>query len=500
MRILFDTNIFIYREDNYVIPKDVQDLLKVLSSSNVIILLHPYIIDEIKRDSNEQRKKVILSKINTYQFLNEPPDYNIDPNFVNIIGETINSHNIVDNSLLFSIYKNAVDFLITEDKGIHKKAGRLNIKDRVLYIKEALELFERTFYHVNYIQTPPLKEEDIYKLDINDPFFDSLKSDYKEFEQWFVKISKEGRRCWVYYNNDSTIGALLIYKIENEIINSIPQIPSKKRLKISTLKVMHRGYKVGELFLKISIGYAIDNGMEEIYLTHFTKENDELIDLITEYGFQKIAKNSRDEDIFIKKLIIEDNKVKDLSPLEIAKIYYPSFYDGNKVNKFIIPIQPEYHKRLFTDYNKRQLTLSEYIGNFIVEGNTIKKAYLCHSKIRNISKGDILLFYRSKDGLGLTSLGIVENVFSGIFNKDDIIRYVGKRTVYSVDEIDQISKKSTLVLLFNWNFHFKKSINLKLLKELSILTGSPQSITGINHEKYLIIKKAGEIDERFTID
>ena len=33
-----------------------------------------------------------------------------------------NSHDFVENSLLYSLLKNEVSFLITEDLGIHKKA------------------------------------------------------------------------------------------------------------------------------------------------------------------------------------------------------------------------------------------------------------------------------------------------------------------------------------------------------------------------------------------
>jgi len=36
--------------------------------------------------------------------------------------------------------------------------------------------------------------------------------------------------------------------------------------------------------MKLSLEYAINNDLDEIYLTHFTKEKDELIELITDYG------------------------------------------------------------------------------------------------------------------------------------------------------------------------------------------------------------------------
>jgi hypothetical protein len=72
----------------------------------------------------------------------------------------------------------------------------------------------------------------------------------------------------VYYREDDSIGALLIYKTENEPIDSKPPLPKKKRLKLSTFKVTHVGHKVGELFIKLSIDFAVKNNISEIYLTY----------------------------------------------------------------------------------------------------------------------------------------------------------------------------------------------------------------------------------------
>jgi hypothetical protein len=189
--------------------------------------------------------------------------------------------------------------------------------------------------------------------------------------------------------------------------------------------------------------------------------------------------------------------VNSLQPIEISKIFYPAFYDGLRINKFIIPIRPEYHQRLFTDYKERQTTISEHLGEFIIEGNTIKKAYLSHSRNTKISPGDILLFYRSNDKKEITSSGVVEKVFFALQNKDDIIKHVGKRTVYSVHEIEKMAEKPTVVILFTWHLHLANPLKLSDLKEMNIF--APQSILLISHEKYLLIKSKGGIDERFTV-
>lgn len=269
MRIIIDTNIFIYRENNHILSDELQHLLKILNSSQINeILIHPKIVEEINRDLNENRKKISISKLNTYPLLKSPPDPKKDRNFSRIVGIPSKINDEVDNAILYSVYKNAVDFLITEDINIHKKAIRLDIEDRVLCIEEGIRIFEKDISKEEVIRPPALKEDFIYNIDINDPIFQSLKEEYEEFNNWFNKISREGRKCWVHYRKGGTIGALLIYKIENEPIDSIPPLPLMKRLKIATLKVVHTGYKIGELFTKLAVDFSIKNDITEIYLTH----------------------------------------------------------------------------------------------------------------------------------------------------------------------------------------------------------------------------------------
>lgn len=498
MRILIDTNIFISRENNHVLSDELQTLLKILNNENIEILIHPKSIEEIKKDSNISRKKIALSKLNTYPILEYTPNQNEDDDFLTVVRVPSKINDEVDNAILYSIYKNAIDFLITEDKGIHRKSIRLDIKDRVLCINEGIGIFKKKSSK-KVVRPPALNEDAVHNLNLNDAIFDSLKKEYGklEFTNWFEKISREGRKCWV-HRIDGTIGALLIYKIENEPIESTPSLPTKKRLKISTLKVTHVGNKIGELFIKLAINYAINNNINEVYLTYFTNlNNDYLINLITEYGFYRAAIKDTGEKIFVKKLLVDKTKIKSMNPLEISKMFYPSLYDGDDVNKFLVPIFPKYHQRLFTDYKYRQTSILEHNGEFIVEGNTIKKAYLSNSRIKILSQGDILLFYRTKYS-EITSLGVVEKILYGLQSKDEIFRNVRKRVAYSMEEIEEMAKKPTMVILFRHHFHLKNSLKLKDLKPMKIFV--PQSITQISNEKYLKIKIKGEIDEHFTVN
>ena len=53
--------------------------------------------------------------------------------------------------------------------------------------------------------------------------------------------------------------------------------------------------------------------------------------------------------------------------------YFPSFYDGKKVRKFIVPIIPDFHSKSSVSIGPRQTKIEEYLGNFLTEGNSIRK-------------------------------------------------------------------------------------------------------------------------------
>ncbi|MGA9097380.1 MAG: hypothetical protein WB392_00445 [Methanotrichaceae archaeon] len=396
----------------------------------------------------------------------------------------------------------AFDFLVTENRDFHKKAGLKNVSDKVLLVDEALQIFDSYINKDSEIAPPPLKSELVRNLNYDDPIFDTLKEEYKpEFGDWFKKISEQGRKSWVYYRKDGSIGALLIHKLEDERIDdSIPPLPKKKRLKISTLKVTHIGYKIGELFIKMVVDISIKNNIDEIYLTHFTKPNDPLVELISEYGFIKAGVKNNGEDIFVKRLSLDQAEAKSLSPIDISKIFYPSFYDGDRVKKFIVPIVPKYHEKLFTDFPRRQTTLPEYNYEFVVEGNTIKKAYLSHSNIKRIGPGDLLLFYRSEDKQAITSIGVVEAIYTGVEESGRILQLVGKRTVFSHEEIEEWVRKSPVsIFLFRHHFHLERPVGLKELIGAHLLKAAPESAMEISNEIYAEIKKLGGINERFTV-
>jgi len=159
MRLLIDTNMFIYRENYHVIPSNLQFLLKTLNTLAVQVLVHPLSVQEIERDKNQEGRKVISSRIRTYPLLDNPPHPETDQDFLSLVGQASNLHEVVDISLLCCVYKNAVHFLLTEDGTIRRKSGRLGVSDRVFGIDEALEYFKKQLVMEEYMLGGPLQLE-----------------------------------------------------------------------------------------------------------------------------------------------------------------------------------------------------------------------------------------------------------------------------------------------------------------------------------------------------
>jgi predicted nucleic acid-binding protein len=502
MNVLIDTNIFISREDYKQVPPILSSLLRLFEETSVKILVHPMSKEDIKRDLDVQRKEISLSKISAYPELTSPPASNEDAHFIGIVGSPRTGREMVDNELLYAIYKDASDFLITSDTEILRKADKTGIGDRVFNVEEALEFFKTQFVHHVHAPTPAIRLVPVYNLSLSDPIFDSLKADYsEEFEIWWQKISREGRKAWISQKADNSLGALLILKEENEPIDSIPPLGKRRRLKISTLIVKHMGQKIGELFLKLAINHAIENNINEIYLTHYVKPNDELVRLVHQYGFIKVARKNNGEDVFSKflKPTVRRKELEDLPPVELNRKYYPSFYDGPRVRKHVIPIRPEYHDRLFIEYRYRTPGLMEAAGELIVEGNTIKKAYICHARSRKLDEGDVLVFYRSRDQV-LTSVCSLDKIFRDVGSYEEVMKLVGKRTVYLKDElINLVSHGPVMIILFLLHFELKNYITLTKLQKARIMLRSPQSVVEISDERYRRILNIGGLDEHFTL-
>jgi len=538
-KILLDTNILIYRERSEELAPDLIALFQILSKNDFSQYVHPLSLDEVRGDKDSKRKKIQESKISVYPKLEIAPcPYDEhDTEYLSKInpkGKSENDHDKNDNRLLYAVYKGIVDFLITNDYTLLHKAEYAGCGSSVYSISGALDYFTALCPEVQSAPIPAgIIHQKMWNIDVKDPIFDSLKKEYPGFEEWFHDKGRENRKCYVTYKSiegEKKLGSILITKIESDDNNlpTIPLLPRKKRLKISTLKVADVGRRIGEQFVSIAINEALVNKMDEIFITHFPEleHEDYLIDLIAEYGFVDAGiylnnTSEKEEHLYLKKLYYDNPGVID-SPDEINKLYYPLFCDGESVRKFIVPIQTAFHDKLFlpTLSGSRQTKIGDYDDTFPdneyvpVEGYAIKKAYLHHANTTKMRKGDIVIFYKSSSprkkelrhsfgnqGSGrITTLGVIDEVYSNVNDVDEISRITRKRTVFDQNELEKLSQKPLNIILFKHNLTFNTELSLSKLKELGVLNGVPQSISEIPDDRYQILKQEGVIDGRFTIN
>lgn len=491
MRVLIDISIVSYHEDTAIVPEALQGLLQLFRENSVQVFVHPLSYDDREDDKREEQRGIILSRFNSCSELLSPPNPDEDYPFRIIIKWTGNIKDIIEDNLLYCVYRDAADFLITNRNGIHDKAAMIDIADRVLYLDEALKYFPKQFPRISFkASAPVLRRVPLRDLDLSNSSLRELGEDYSDFEQWLRHEAERGLEAWVYVD-DQCPGALLL--MEEELVDARQSPNGRKRLKISIVIITRPGYGVAELFIRLAVEFSISHNIDKIYLARCIGADDVMIKLIEDFGFSH-PEGETGAGMFLKELRPPDA----VDPLIVSKVYYPSFYDGIEVKKFIIPIKPRYHDLLFQDSVIMEDTLfDDYI--LIPEGNAIRKAYICNSRIKKIAPGDILLFYLSHTERSLTAVGVVEGVYRDVNKPDRIMRYIGKRTIYERWDVERLAGKGALILLFRWHFSLKPFLRYDDLVKHGILLQAPQAIMEIPHEKYLLIKEKGGIAEEYTV-
>lgn len=286
MKLLLDTNIILHREGKNPINPDIGKLFSWIDRLGYQKCVHQITVDEIKKIQDQKVRAAFLVKLDSYHILPTVAPIHIDVKKVSDHWDT-KSNDLNDTLLLNEVYAGRVDLLLTEDKKIHKKAVDLGINGKIFTIDSLLEkLTAENPDFVDY-KVLAIKKEFFGNLDITDEFFNSLREDYSDFNEWFNRKSDEiAYVCML----EKKVLAFLYMKVETEkesYSDITPIFKPNKRLKIGTFKVKLNGYILGERFLKIIFDNALHQSVKEIYVTIFPKrpEQERLIQLLTDFGF-----------------------------------------------------------------------------------------------------------------------------------------------------------------------------------------------------------------------
>ena len=230
-----------------------------------------------------------------------------------------------------------------------------------------------------------------------------------------------------------------------------------------------------------------------------------MIDLLLAYGFKHTKTLANGE------LMLEKTFVNGPLPAVSADVFgfdrghYPRFFDGPGVRKFCVPIQPDYHRRLFPEIAFGaelplfpSSTFSPMLahGSARTPGNTIRKVYLCRAKITRLRPGDLVFFYMSKDeayaaSQSITTVGVVEQV-ANVTSAEELIKQTAKRSVFSAEDLTGMapSPVSPVKMIdFLLVGHSQPSVPLATLVSAGIFNGRPpQSIAELSEERYAALK------------
>ncbi|WP_147612795.1 PIN domain-containing protein [Treponema pectinovorum] len=494
MKALLDTNIIIHRENIKPTNYGIGLLFYWLDKLNYEKCIHPLVIQELRTFKDSNIQALYNAKLSAYTEIRTIAEQN--EKFKTSLAEEKSPNDKVDNQLLFEVYSNRFDLLITEDKALRIKSSSLGIRDKVLSVNEFIAKCTNENPQLISYKMLAVKKELFGSININDPFFDTFKIAYPGFEKWFCKKSNE--EAYVCRTNLNDILGFLYLKTESEnesYFDITPVFQPKKRLKIGTLKVESSGFRLGERFIKIIFDNAILRKVDEIYITLFEDRPELKIleDLLFYWGFEKYGTkktNEKNEVVLIKKMHFYDQNIS-------VKANYPNivFY---KRQKYFLPILARYHTSLLPDSKLNTENEIDFLGNK-PHRYALQKVYISFTSERSMRSGDLLLFYRMAEEFEhkkyksvLSTVGIIDSIKymnNGFNTKEEFFRTCKNRSVFTEDELEKFwnTKKNAILVV---NFIFIKSLSKRLtldyLWENNIVSypNGPRPFTRISDEQF----------------
>jgi predicted nucleic acid-binding protein len=503
MKILLDTNIIIHREARNIVREDIGVLFRWIDQLHYEKWVHPSSIAEIEKHADPDVVRTLKIKIGNYSVLKTIAPVTPDLAAIRATDRTPNDH--IDTSLVAELVAGRVDIIITEDRGIHRKAALLRIIDKVFTIDAFLEKVTAENPELADYRVLSVRKMYFGEITLGDPFFDSFREDYPGFDKWFNKKANE--IAYVCISEANEIVAFLYLKREGPAENYTDITPSllpASRLKIGTFKVISNGFKLGERFLKIVFDNAILLDSQEIYVTIFDHRAEQvrLMELLQDWGFayHGVKRSAGgNEQVFVRDFRPQIN-------LADPRKSYP--FIAASARKFIVAIYPEYHTELLPDSILRTESPEDYEDNR-PNRNAISKVYVSRSLERNLRRGDVLVFYRTKSNGSAyhtsvaTTIGIVQNVVRGIQNLDDFLRACRKRSVFTDAELAEHwnykPHDRPFVVNFLYVYSLPKRPNLKALLDAGVITQAPRGFEPLEEAAFDKLLEISNADKRIVV-
>lgn len=345
------------------------------------------------------------------------------------------------------------------------------------------------------------------EIDLYDSFFDSLKNDYSEFSEWFLRKAKAGEKALM-GKDANGITVFLYLKQENEDIVLLDRvIPAEPRLKIGTFKLSERmkGNRQGEGTLGIALWHWQSMNLNEVYVTVFPK-HEILIMILERFGFSMVGYNERGECVYLK----DRRKMNSSDPYKAFPFIKKGFGKA-----FVLPINDDYHDKLFPYSKMARNTLDV---EEIAAGNGVSKVYIGFPSGKlSYEEGKPIFVFRKHTGnlqktftSCITSFCTIRKVswvkIGGVkkISYDDFRVLIGNKAVFSdSDFYDMYQNKQNIViveLVYNGYFGSGFNVTHHWLQERGLFDGHPYSIEYSEKEFAVIMEEASVNVQNVIID
>lgn len=348
----------------------------------------------------------------------------------------------------------------------------------------------------DYIQQLPFSE-----VNLDDPFFDSLKYSYLGFDEWFSRKATGGESAYFAFDSHNNLIAMLYLKEESGLEEGVTPRMDFPRLKIGTFKVdfdHHTG--IGKRLLAIALREFAKSGQNFLYVTMHVNENtSSLAKLLYKYGFSFWGSKDQETVLYKTRPCSDDDTFS----------RYP-FVSRSLGNCWILSIRPEYHKKLFGDVHLTSESGQPKIDERCL--NSIEKIYLSGSQsAADMVEGDKVIIYRTTDYEGpahyrsvVTSVCTVVKVVNLNFFRDeeDFLKKVRGKTVFTLEELRCFwqTKRYPWLICLLFNFPLERYPNRKQLLDCGFIDDGRLVCERTSQDAMDGIMALGNADESFIVD
>lgn len=343
-------------------------------------------------------------------------------------------------------------------------------------------------------------------INLADPFFDSLKAAYPDFSVWYNRKAAEGALAYVFHDGDGRVTDFLYLKIETEAVaDVVPVLPARRRLKVGTFKLLSRGTRRGERFMKKIMDRAMAEDVDEVYVTIFpTAELEYLITFFGRFGF--VTKAKKPHSVGASEVVL----VKDMRATkgDILKDYPRMETSGRQ--KWLLAIEPRWHTLLFPDsiLNNESYDMVQDM----TPTNGVFKAYISwNADCLQMRRGDSVVIYRMTDNAGparyrsvATTVCSVDEVKSWANFRDveEFLDYTKYSVFSETDRREWFGRQHGLVvikMLYNVAFS-RRVIRQDLIDQVGLDERARWSLLPLTDAQFEAINSLGGINERYYID